>query len=210
MADAASDSARKGRLSARDVLIDAAEHLFGTIGFDGVSTRQILDFAGQKNQSALQYHFGGRSGLIWAVLDARLSAIEQSRKLLTKQLPSAGKESPEDLANLIIRPLAEFVDRDARGSAFVQFNIQTLHRPGEGATQVIESGDYPAMKEMFDRLEAHLAHLRDEERPLRRRMIITTAIGSVASWDATCRDNVSLEEFLPSAVAATSAIIRLS
>jgi len=197
------------RESARDVLINAAEHLFGTIGFDGVSTRQILDFAGQKNQSALQYHFGGRAGLIWAVLDARLSAIEAARRALLDELPLAGKETPEDLANVIIRPLAEFVDQDERGSAFVQFNIQSLHRPGHDLTELAESSSYPAMKEMFVRVDKHLAHLDEAEQLLRQRMIITTAIGSVASWDATCRDKVDLETFLKTAVAATSNIIRL-
>ena len=53
---------------ARVAAIDAAEALFAERGLDGVTTREILDAAGQKNQSALQYHFGSREGLILALV----------------------------------------------------------------------------------------------------------------------------------------------
>ena len=53
----------------REKLIAAAEQLFAERSIDGVSLRQINSAAGQRNSTALQYHFGGRSGLIRAVLD---------------------------------------------------------------------------------------------------------------------------------------------
>lgn len=200
---------KQKRESARDVLINAAEHLFGTIGFDGVSTRQILDFAGQKNQSALQYHFGGRAGLIWAVLDARLSIVESGRQALMEKLPPRREESPEDLVEAVIRPLAEFVHDDERGSAFVQFIVQSVHRPDYDIHEVIGRGNYPALEEVWERMDWHLRHVPEKAKPFRKQLILSNAVGSVATWDATGKENVDVEDFIETATQATAAIIRL-
>ena len=76
--------------SVRDQLLDVAEALFLEHGVDGVSLRAIVRASGQKNQSALQYHFGGRDGLIGALLMRRARAIEARRRpLLEEALKSA-------------------------------------------------------------------------------------------------------------------------
>src|SRR5213593_2005157 len=51
----------------RAKLIAAAEHLFARRGLD-VPIRDIHALAGQRNASALQYHFGDRNGLLVAIL----------------------------------------------------------------------------------------------------------------------------------------------
>lgn len=51
----------------RAQLILAAMQLFSAHGFDGVSTRTISAAAGA-NQAAINYHFGGKSGLYRAVI----------------------------------------------------------------------------------------------------------------------------------------------
>ena len=51
----------------REKLLDVAEELFARHGLDAVSVRAILRAAGLRNQSALQYHFGGRENLIAAI-----------------------------------------------------------------------------------------------------------------------------------------------
>jgi len=66
----------------RSQLLDTAERLFLENGLDGVSLRTIVREAGQKNQSALQYHFGGRDGLLQAILDRRLLQVEETRQAL--------------------------------------------------------------------------------------------------------------------------------
>ena len=50
--------------SPRDALRRSAEQLFAAHGVDGVSLRQITREAGQRNTTALQYHFGSRDGLL--------------------------------------------------------------------------------------------------------------------------------------------------
>jgi AcrR family transcriptional regulator len=50
-------------------MILAAEQPFAENGVDGVSLREIAVAAGQRNNSAAQYHFGTKQGLVEAVFD---------------------------------------------------------------------------------------------------------------------------------------------
>src|SRR5699024_12317749 len=58
----------------RDVkthMLDIAEQMSAERGLDGVSMRDVASAAGQRNNSAVQYHFGSRDGLIVEVLRRR-------------------------------------------------------------------------------------------------------------------------------------------
>jgi AcrR family transcriptional regulator len=66
----------------RDRLMDVAERLYVERGPDDVSLREILREAGQRNQSALQYHFGGRRGLLDAIAQRRQAQLEARRRRL--------------------------------------------------------------------------------------------------------------------------------
>ena len=62
----------------RDKLLRAALHLFARQGLD-VPLRDINELAGQRNASALHYHFGGRPELLRAIIDRyRLSDAEHA------------------------------------------------------------------------------------------------------------------------------------
>src|SRR3954467_14037445 len=58
----------RGTETTRDKLLRAALHLFARQGLD-VPLRDINEFAGQRNASALHYHFGGRPELVQAIID---------------------------------------------------------------------------------------------------------------------------------------------
>ena len=64
--------------STRDKLIAAAEHLFARRGWDA-PIRDIHALAGQRNASALQYHFGDKNGLLRAILQKHSLADEEIR-----------------------------------------------------------------------------------------------------------------------------------
>jgi len=61
-----------------DRLIDAAEWLFAEHGFEGTSMRALADRAGT-GVSAANYHFGGKLGVVRAVLERRLAPINARR-----------------------------------------------------------------------------------------------------------------------------------
>ncbi|HEY9563426.1 MAG TPA: helix-turn-helix domain-containing protein, partial [Nocardioides sp.] len=54
---------------ARTRILDAAGALIAERGLEGVSLREITREAGQKNTTAVQYHFGDREGMLRALID---------------------------------------------------------------------------------------------------------------------------------------------
>lgn len=54
-------------------LLLAAERLFATQGIAATSIREINAEAGQKNQSAIHYHFGSREAVVDALVDLRVT-----------------------------------------------------------------------------------------------------------------------------------------
>jgi AcrR family transcriptional regulator len=63
-------------------LLDAAERLFATRGVDGASTREITEAAGQRNTSAVTYHFGSRAGMLSAILARHDASLDRQRGAL--------------------------------------------------------------------------------------------------------------------------------
>ena len=59
---------------ARRSLVAAGERLFAERGIRAVSLREINKAAGQRNSSALHYHFGSREGLLRALLAREAAA----------------------------------------------------------------------------------------------------------------------------------------
>ena len=62
----------------RQALMKAAEQLFAEKGPSNVTIREIVEKAGQKNESALQYHFKNMEGLINATHRFRDQQIVQA------------------------------------------------------------------------------------------------------------------------------------
>ena len=58
----------KTQRDGRRAILVAAERMFADYGLHGASLRQISEAAGQKNTSAIQYHFGNRDRLVEAQL----------------------------------------------------------------------------------------------------------------------------------------------
>src|SRR5690554_3230602 len=65
--------------SARKIII-AAQRLFAERGIDGISLREIASSAGHANNSAVQYHFQSKEGLIQAIFELRVPFLEETRQ----------------------------------------------------------------------------------------------------------------------------------
>ena len=64
-------------MSARERILTAADALFGDVGFEGATTRQIGERAGE-NKALIHYHFKDKQGLFNAVLDGYYERLEQA------------------------------------------------------------------------------------------------------------------------------------
>ena len=89
-------------------LLLTAEQLFAAQGFEAVSTRIIAREAGQKNSSALHYHFGDKQGLLLALLEYRLAPINLLRADRLKTLLGRTRRPEiEELVAVFIEPMSE-------------------------------------------------------------------------------------------------------
>ena len=108
----------------KEQILDAAEQIFGAKGFAGTSLRDITRKAGV-NLAAVNYHFGSKEGLLRAVLDRRISPVNQKRlKLLAQVEATAGEEPPsvEAILEAYISPsLHLFGSLGKRGMMLMRF-----------------------------------------------------------------------------------------
>lgn len=109
---------QKGRTS----IILAAERLFAEYGLHGASLRQISESAGQKNTSAIHYHFGSREQLVEAVFAHRMQQINPKRLSMLDTLRQQDKlENIRDIVAVMVWPLAEEIRPRDDGNFYVQF-----------------------------------------------------------------------------------------
>lgn len=112
-----------------DALIRAAEELFAERGSDAVSLREIIAASGATNASAVQYHFGGRAGLVRAILAKHAVDIERRRHDLLDAYESRAQSDVRALAAALVRPLATELNNDDGGLGYLQLVADLYNRP---------------------------------------------------------------------------------
>jgi AcrR family transcriptional regulator len=95
----------------RERLITAGRELFARPAGLSTPLKQIVDAAGQRNTSALHYHFAGRDGLIAAIIEQHNVDIETERGRMLDELGESA--SLRDLVETVIRPQAGLLDETA-------------------------------------------------------------------------------------------------
>jgi len=121
---------RMDAVATRARIVAAAERLFAERGIDSVSVSEINRAAGQRNRSAVQYHFRSKQGLVHAILDKHTPGIEQRRHAMLDEIESAGRPSLRALAEALVVPVAEKLDDPDGGVAFVRINAHLIGHPG--------------------------------------------------------------------------------
>jgi len=111
-----------------DALISAAERLFAERGSDVVSLREINAAAGSTNASAIQYHFGGRRGLLRAVLEKHDVAIEARRHRLLDAYEAETGDDLRELGAALVEPLAAELAVPG-GPGYLQLCADLYNRP---------------------------------------------------------------------------------
>jgi AcrR family transcriptional regulator len=177
----------------RSKLLDAATELFAARGVASVSLSEITDKAGQRNASALHYHFGSREGLIAALMERHVPGIRARRS----ELLQIAIDRPGDAraaAEAVVVPNGELLDGDWRARAFLRIAAELLTgstrrelQPLLGDTALFDSEDLlfsriPEMPPALRRLRSQVAgmmtlhaiadySLRIDARPARKHNI---------------------------------------
>lgn len=112
-------------------LLLTAERLFAEEGFDAVPVRRISQQAAQRNNSALQYHFGSKDSLIEAILDYRMTPLNERRlDALDAALRPGQPLGVRRLIELIVLPYVDVLKGAAADSYYLSVIAQlyTHHR----------------------------------------------------------------------------------
>ena len=121
-----------GRATAEQV-IEAAERLFAERGVDAVSLREVAKAATSRNTAVAHYHFGGKEGLVRAIVARRAPALNSRRAALLEaardRAAALGRPVPaEDLVRVLIVPLIEELDHGGHYVGFLARLAAERHR----------------------------------------------------------------------------------
>lgn len=193
--------------ASREALIDAAERLFGQHGLDGVSFRQITQEAGVLNNFAVQYHFGDKAGLVRAIFERRLAALELRRATLLSQAKGAGRlQDIKTLIEIIFRPIMEQVDPAGRHT-YAAFLLALEHAGDDSRSRLEASSAAPIAEHVVDLIMAASPHLSTALFAHRMKAIITGFLAGVVRpvQPASLPLDVLFEDSLAIAAAALAA-----
>jgi AcrR family transcriptional regulator len=111
-------------------MLDVAEQLLSTRGVEGVSLREIRLAAGQRNTSALQFHFGDRDGLLRAIIARHRPRQLAILKQLNDQMIADGRQDDgRSLLEVVIRPSTDYVFEGPSARAWVRIVAELVARP---------------------------------------------------------------------------------
>ncbi|WP_011300021.1 TetR/AcrR family transcriptional regulator [Cupriavidus necator] len=111
-------------------MLEIAERLFAEHGIEQVPLRQIVVEAGQRNRSALHYHFGSREALVAHLLNLRLAHVNVLRNAYLDEVEAAGKAGDvRAIVHASISALADTVVDTAWGGNYLQVAAQTMFSP---------------------------------------------------------------------------------
>lgn len=166
-------------------MLRVAERLIAEKGIEGVSSRELAREAGQKNHSAVNYHFGSFEGLLNAIITERAKAINARREAMLETLLSAHDKPPLDaLLNAMIRPLAEELLRGEGKSRYLNLLAQLLNRPKWQTLFFENRARSHALQDIAEQLHRHFPDsFPDEIRHSRLRLMGRHIIHAVAYWD---------------------------
>ena len=112
----------------REALITAARTLFAERGIEGVSIRELGRAAAQRNNNAVQYHFGDRESLLFAVLGPYNERVGARRAALLDELEAVRDPSIRSFAGALVRPCAAMLE-DASGREYLRIVGELIADP---------------------------------------------------------------------------------
>ncbi|ONH32922.1 TetR family transcriptional regulator [Pseudofrankia asymbiotica] len=167
---------------ARLRLLLSAERLYAENGLEAVSLRHICRAAGNGNNNAVQYHFGGERGLLEAIVSYRVPPLDQRRaELLGAARATADPLGVRELMDVLMRPLAEEARRP--GSHYVGFLGRFASHPPERHPWWVGGAPAgPVGHEVSMAILDRLAAVPEPLRGLRLRHVVSLCLPALAGY----------------------------
>lgn len=163
-----------------DDLLATAERLFAERGVENVALTAIVAESGQKNRSALHYHFGSRAGVLEAVLDRRLVAINARRHALLEAAEAHGGVLA--IVRADIAALGRTVVEEPWGADYLSILAQVTFHPQLLGERQVADANLSGLRRARRRIEAAAERLPPELIQRRLDWIRDSVVFAMARW----------------------------
>jgi AcrR family transcriptional regulator len=168
----------------RERLILTAERLFAVYGVDAVSLNRIRLEAGEKNGSAINYHFGSKEALIRAIFENRMAAINQERLARLAQVDRSNRDTAvRGVVEALVLPLAARLDGSADGCHYVRFVAEVYGDPRIEAPRLTRGQHDSGIRAAHAMLRSILTDVPQKVVLQRFRLQFGTVIHALADWE---------------------------
>lgn len=165
-------------------LLRAGERLFAEHGIHQVRLREINALAGQRNSSALHYHFGSRDGLVSAILSEHQTAMDgEVRPALDALVAGPGEPTVRAIVTVWVEALTGQLETES-GRDFLRILPQVLETVNRTVREGTDLRDSAQSARTFALLDARLADLPTavrRERLVAYALILTTLFADRAA-----------------------------
>jgi AcrR family transcriptional regulator len=201
-----------GTVQTTTAILDAAEGLFATHGYDATSIRQITRHAGV-NVAAVHYHFGDKPAVLRAVTSRIVEPLNARRFRLLELAQAAAAPDPAPLdaiINAFVRPDIEtLLELQQRGPTVAHFLGRVYGDPAPWVRQMTAEQFAEAERRFFPAIAATLPHLPPDEIAWRMIRFSAVLVHTFATWpkagmDASAAD-LTVRRLVSFAVAALRA-----
>jgi len=152
------------------LILDAAEELFAQQGFDATSIRAVTRHAGL-NPAAVHYHFGSKEVLLRALLERRITPLNEERLLLLDHVLRDGKPDLERLLDAYLRPVLRHAGAAAGALSTLLFGL-----PEEVRSELVDDLFGPIHRRFHDAFRKALPELSAAEVEERFRFAIAVML----------------------------------
>ncbi len=162
------------------LLLEVAERLFAESGVESVTLNRIVEESGQRNRSALNYHFGSRADIVTQLLIMRLSHVNQIRHRYLDRLEQRGQGGDvHAILTAAIRPLGEVIRHEPWGRHYVKILAQTMLSPALRSPDIIDPTVTSAIARTNRLIAAALPHVPRSVMQMRLNYLQETVIFSI-------------------------------
>lgn len=198
----ATDATRAG-------LIDAATRAFADDGVQTASLVEITRQAGQRNRGAVHYHFGGRDGLLVAVLEQQAAFLSQREGELLELAKSRPADDVASVIECIVRPAVELAETGWRGRCYLQIVSELIEQDpdtrGEGVDEALAA---TGGHEVYAVLAERMAPCDDALRTERLALLTSFLLGAVSRRARSAgRPQLDLDRFVDNLVDTGTAML---
>lgn len=176
-------------------------------GIAGVSLNEINTAAGQRNTAALHYHFGGRDGLLRAIMQRHGGWLRARHDELYAEVIGGGRDRDvRGLVEVIVLPVAEYIGRGSSQRAAIRIWTSALAHP-QLAIEDVQTMVDPALTLAARALIEIMAESMPRELAVERLVVASQSAMHVLADRAVLEDSPgSRRRLLPLALVARNLV----